>query len=191
MDWRHDARLDTRPPTQPDLDTAADIISVDYGCFTGASGMQIGATLRATGLDTLPPLGRWRMSFSTNATKAGLSDRADQWFVMAETDATGTPAYSWGTAARNTDGTLTYTSRGPADAGSFDLTTRSVTVRVGVDKLNAVAARGPIISGTHAIGLRAAASITVNVSGVASSSPLSDSTRAGRPLVIGQACGSY
>jgi hypothetical protein len=191
MDWRHDARLDTRPPTQPEVDTPADIISVDYGCFTGASGMQVGGTLRASGLNTLPPLGIWRMNFSTNPSKPGLSDRADQWFVMAETDALGVPTYSWGTASRNTDGTMTYTKRGTADVGRVDLLGRSITVRVAVDKLNAVATRGPIASGTVAIGVRASAAVTVNVAGVASSSPLSDSTRAGRSFTIGQGCGSY
>jgi hypothetical protein len=103
MDWRHDARLDTRPPMQPEIDTSADILSVDYGCFIGSDGLQIGATMRASGLNTLPPLGVWRMNFSTNPSTPGLSDRADQWFVMAETDASGVPSYSWGTADRNTD----------------------------------------------------------------------------------------
>jgi hypothetical protein len=191
MDWRHDASLDTNPPVQPDLDTPADIISVDYGCYVGASGMQIGATLRASGLDTLPPLGTWRMNFSTNPAKPGLSDRADQWFLLAETDALGTPTYSWGTAMRNTDGTMSYTKRGAADAGRFDLLNRSITVRVGVSKLNAVATRGPIVSGSIAIGLRASSTVTVGVAGVASASPLADSTRAGRPVTIGQGCGSY
>ena len=191
MDWRHDARLDSRPPTQPEVDTPADILTVDYGCFTGSAGLQVGATLRASGLNTIPPLGIWRMNFSTNPTTPGLSDRADGWFIMAETDALGTPSYSWGTATRNTDGTMGYTKRGPADVGRFDLLNRSVTVRVGVEKLNAVATHGSIASGTVAIGLRASASVTASVAGVASASPLSDSTRAGRSLAIGKECSSY
>ena len=108
LDWRHDARVDSRPPTQPEVDTPADILSVDYACYTGPQGLQVGATIRASGLDTLPPNGVWRMNFSTNPTKPGLSDRADQWFVVAETGPTGTVSYSWGTASRNTDGTLSY-----------------------------------------------------------------------------------
>lgn len=191
LDWRHDARVDSRPPTQPEVDTPADILSVDYACYTGPQGLQMGATIRASGLDTLPPNGVWRMNFSTNPTRPGLSDRADQWFVVAETGATGTVSYSWGTARRNTDGTLTYTKRGLADAGQVDLVNRSITVRVGVDKLNAVATRGPVQAGTAAIGLRATAQVVVSVPGVASSVPLSDSTRAGRPLEIGQSCKSY
>ena len=191
MDWRHDARLAGNPPTQPEVDTPVDILSVDYGCFTGVAGMQVGATLRASGLETLPPNGLWRMNFSTNPTKPGLSDRADQWFVQAETDATGTPSFWYGTAARNRDGTLTYTKRGPADAGGFNLAARSVTVRVAVDKLNALATRGPVGSGTVAIGLRASSSAAIVVPGAASANVISDASRAGRPLTIGQSCTIY
>jgi len=89
-DWRHDARMAGNPPTYPDEDTPVDIISIDFGCAQGASGMQVAATLRASGLDTLPPNGLWRMNLATNPTKPGLSDRADQWFLQAETDALGT-----------------------------------------------------------------------------------------------------
>ena len=191
MDWRHDARLATTPPLQPEINSPADILSVDYGCFNGAAGLQVGATLRASGLDTLPPNGVWRMNFSTNPTRPGLSDRADQWYVQAETDVTGAPSYWYGTATRNVDGTLTYTKRGQADAGAFNLAARSVTVRVAVDKLNAIATRGPIVSGTVAIALRATASASAGVAGTATSALISDATRAGRPLTIGQGCGTY
>lgn len=191
MDWRHDARAAGNPPTQPDIDTPVDILSVDYGCFTGAAGLQVGATLRASGLSTLPANGLWRMNFSTNPTKPGLSDRADQWFIQAETNATGVPSFWYGTASRNTDGTLTYTKRGAADAGGFDLTARSVSVRVAVDKLNALAARGPIVDGTTAIALRASSSAAIVVPGAASASVISDASRAGRPLTIGQGCSAY
>ena len=191
MDWRHDARTGNNPPLQPEIDTPADIISIDYGCFTGAAGLQVGATLRASGLDTLPPNGVWRMNFSTNPTKPGLSDRADQWFVQAETDVTGTPSFWYGTASRNTDGTLTYTKVGAADAGGFNLSARSVSVRVAVDKLNALATRGSIVNGTVAIALRASASASAGVAGTATSVVISDGTRAGRPLTVGQGCAVY
>ena len=191
MDWRHDARVAGNPPTQPEIDTAVDILSVDYACFTGAAGTQVGATLRASGLDTLVPNGVWRMNFATNPLKPGLSDRADQWFIQAETSATGTPSYWYGTATRNRDGTLTYTKRGAADAGGFDLTAKSVFVRVGIDKLNALATRGPIVDGTVAIALRASASGAVGVAGTATSAVITDATRAGRPLTFGQGCAIY
>ena len=180
MDWRHDARLAGNPPTQPEADTPVDILSVDYSCSSGLTGLQIGGTLRASGLDTLPPLGIWRMNFATNPTKPGLADRADNWFVSAETNESGVASYWYGTARRTTDGSLTYTKLGTADVGRFDLVNRSVTVRVDVNKLNAVAAKGAIIAGTTAIGVRAGASVTVSAAGATSANAMSDSTRAGR-----------
>ncbi|OFW11780.1 MAG: hypothetical protein A3H96_27020 [Acidobacteria bacterium RIFCSPLOWO2_02_FULL_67_36] len=191
MDWRHDARLAGNPPTEPDADTPVDVVSIDFGCATGAAGPAITATLGASGLDTMPPEGIWRMNFATNPTKPGLSDRADQWFISAETDASGTPAYWYGTAARNRDGTLTYTKRGPADAGRFDLVNRSVSVRVGIDKLNALQTRGAIVDGTQVMGTRGSASATVSVPGVASASAASDATRGGRSFTVGQGCSIY
>jgi hypothetical protein len=191
MDWRHDARLAGDPPTQPDADSPVDIVSIDFACATGAAGMQVVATMRTSGLNTLPPGGTWRMNFATNPTKPGLSDRADQWFLAAETDATGVPTYSYGTAVRNRDGTLTYTKRGPADAGRFDLVGRSVTLRVGVDTLNALQSHGVIAQGTVVLGTRGSASASVIVPGVASASVISDSTRGGRGFTIGQGCVSY
>ncbi|HEX6976543.1 MAG TPA: hypothetical protein VF147_19180 [Vicinamibacterales bacterium] len=189
-DWRHDART-AGVPTQPDIDTPVDIISVDYACATGAGGDAITATLRASGLDKLPPDGTWRISFATNPTKPGLSDRADQWFVSAETDASGTPTYWYGTATRARDGTLAYTKLGNADAGRFDLTNKSLTLRVSIGKLNAAQTHGVIGPGTVVIGTRAAASASVIVPGAASQSVLSDSTRAGRSFTMGQGCSIY
>jgi hypothetical protein len=183
-DWRHDARLAGNPPTYPELDTAADILSIDFSCRASASGPLIVATLRASGLDTLPPNGLWRMNFASNPTRPGLSDRADNWFVSAETSAAGAPSYSYGTAMRNTDGTLAYTKRGAADVGRFDLADRSVTVGVNVARLNALAARGAIAAGSTLLGLRGSASVSLGVSGVATSSVISDATRGGRTFAL-------
>ncbi len=177
MDWRHDARLAGNPPTYPQTDTPIDIISVDFGCSAG----QVTATLRTSGLDSATP-GTWRMNFATNATVPGVSDRADQWFLVAEIDATGARSFSWGTAERTPAGGLTYTKRGAADAGRFDLVNRSVTVSVDVSKLNALQQRGPIGPGTVLLGLRGSAGGTVIVPGAASATAISDSTRGGRTL---------
>jgi hypothetical protein len=112
-------------------------------------------------------------------------DRADQWFVQAATDAAGARTYSYGVAARNSDGSITYTVKGSADAGSFDLTKRTVTVKVDVAKLNAIAARGPIKSGTALIGLRGLATVDrITVAGLVGVG-LSDSTRAGGTFTMG------
>ena len=44
----------------------------------------------------------------------GLSDRGDQFFLRATTDSSGAQSFVYGTAVRNFDGSITYTS-----AGSF------------------------------------------------------------------------
>ena len=184
-DFRHDARAISPPPAMPDADTPVDILTIGYGCQTVNGATWIMATMAASGLNVVPPLGTWRISFATNPTKPGLVDRADQWFVQAATDASGTQTFSYGTATRNSDGSLTYTVKGPADAGSFDLTNRSLIMKVDVAKLNALQTRGPIGAGTTLIGLRGQATADrLTVAGTASIG-FSDSTRGGGAFTIG------
>lgn len=126
----------------------------------------------------------YRMSFAVNAPFSklseskdlttnkpdytdGLSDRGDQFYVRADQigpqklSPVTTRTYSYGTAVRNSDGSITYTREGTANggrilAGNSDL----VRVRISFDKLNAILAkRGhPLIkSGTTLVGLRGAA----------------------------------
>jgi hypothetical protein len=169
----------------PDVDSPADILTIGYGCNVVNGATWITATMATSGLDTVPPLGTWRMSFATNPTKPGAVDRADQWYLEADTDATGTRSYVWGVAVRNGDGSLTYTPKGPADAGAFDLTTRSVTVKVDVAKLNAVQRRGAIANGTVLMGLRGSAIDARTTAAGAAAVGLSDSTRAGGTFTMG------
>jgi len=68
---------------------------------------------------------------------------------------------------------------------------RSVSVRVGIDKLNALQTRGAIVDGTQVMGTRGSASATVSVPGVASASAASDATRGGRSFTVGQGCSIY
>jgi hypothetical protein len=94
-------------------------------------------------------------------------------------------------AARNSDGSITYTVRGPADAGNFDLNNRSVTMKVDMAKLNAVQKRGAIQTGTVLIGLRGAATAARNTVGTPAGTVavgFSDSTRAGGTFTVGS-CG--
>jgi hypothetical protein len=185
FDFRHDARVISPPPVMPDVDSPADILTIGYGCNVVNGATWITATMATSGLDTVPPLGTWRMSFATNPTKPGAVDRADQWYLEADTDATGTRSYVWGVAVRNGDGSLTYTPKGPADAGAFDLTTRSVTVKVDVAKLNAVQRRGAIANGTVLMGLRGSAIDARTTAAGAAAVGLSDSTRAGGTFTMG------
>lgn len=179
MDFRHDARLEVRPPQQPDVDNPADIISIDYGCSAENGGTLVGATMRLSGLTTIPPNGVWRMNFASHPTRPGLSDRADQWFVQAETDATGARTFSFGTAVRNTGGTITYTKQGAADSGNFDLVDGSVTIKVDMARLNALQTRGPINNSTKFIGLRGSTSINNFVVAGLVGTGLTDRTRGG------------
>jgi hypothetical protein len=184
FDFRHDARVVSPPPVMPDADSPADILTIGYGCQLVNGATWITAKMATSGLDTVPPLGLWRMNFATNPTRPGASDRADQWYLEADTDAAGSRAYVWGVATRNSDGSLTYTPKGSADAGAFDLASRSVTVKIDVARLNAVQTRGAIKSGTVLMGLRGSATDARTTAAVASVG-LSDSTRAGGTFTIG------
>jgi hypothetical protein len=185
FDFRHDARVVSPPPVMPDVDSPADIITIGYGCQFVNGATWITATMALSGLNTLPPGGTWRMNFATSPTKPGVVDRADQWYVQATTDASGVPAYAYGVAARNSDGSIAYTDKGAADAGGFDLTKRTVTVKVNIAKLNALQTHGAIKTGTVLMGLRGTALVDrVTVSGSASAG-LSDSTRSGGTFTMG------
>ena len=187
MDFAHDAVIYQPPPIRPvDQDTPNDIVSIAYGCEKQDARTLIGATLKATGLDLVPPRAVWRMNFSTNPTKPGLVDRADNWFLQAETDDTGARSFWYGTSARNGDGSITYTKRGPADTGFFDPNNRTVTVKTDVSKLNALQTKGAITGGTTLIGLRG--SSTVDRFTIAGVVGVADSTRAGTPFTLPAAC---
>jgi hypothetical protein len=188
MDWAHDAVTFQPPPVRVDADTPNDIVSISYACEKEGERTLVGATLKATGLDVVPPHGIWRMNFSTNPTKPGVVDRADQWFVQAETDDTGARSFWFGTAARNGDGSVTYTKRGPADVGFFDLNDRTVTVKADVAKLNLLQSRGAIGAGTTLIGLRGSASVERYTVAGAVGAGLADSTRSGAPFALAKSC---
>ena len=188
FDFAHDAVTFQPPPVRVTADAPNDIVSIRYACEKLDGQTLIGATLAATGLDVIPPHGIWRMNFSSNPARPGLVDRADQWFLQAETGDTGAQSFSWGTAVRNGDGSVTYTKRGPADAGFFDLTTRTVTVKADLARLNAVQTRGAIAAGTTLIGLRGSASIERYTAAGLVGAGLADSTRAGAPFTLPRGC---
>ena len=171
-------------PTNDELD----ILSIKYSCENTAAGPLLVAAMKVSEL-VARPLSNWRMNFTANAPYSilsptgdytfGLSDRGDQFFVRASTDAAGTPSYSFGTAVRNSDGSLTYTTQGAADAGTVDTTTDTITVKVLVSKLNPFVTHGPAIGpGSVLVGLRGQA-FTSNVNAK------TDLTRGGTLFVLG------
>ena len=133
-------------------DNPLDILSIRYGCeITPDSRTLVTATMKVSDLSVVLPAANWRMNFTANAL-AGLADRGNQFFLRASTD-TVTPTFTYGTTARNSDGSLTNTTRGSADVGFFDTANNAATVKVDIAKLSLFAnpALGP---GTTFIGLR-------------------------------------
>ena len=102
------------------------------------------ATMKVSGLAPVPAGVNWRVNFTANAP-GGVSDRGDQFWLRANTDNLASPAFTFGTAVRNSDGSLTYTQRGNADFGAFDTTSSSVILKVAVSKLNPFVTHGPTI----------------------------------------------
>jgi hypothetical protein len=110
------------------------------------------ATMKVSSLNPIPPAANWRMSFAANAP-GGVSDRGDQFYMLANTDAAQT--FTWGTAVRDTDGGISYTSRGNCDFGNLDSTNGTITLKVRLAALNAFVTHGPpIVAGSTFWGLR-------------------------------------
>lgn len=57
------------------------------------------------------------MNFASNPTQAGVSDRADQWFLRADTDADGRQTFTWGTGVRTSTGGIASTTQGARPSG--------------------------------------------------------------------------
>lgn len=142
-----------------------DILSIKYTCEPGVDGPVIAATMKVSSNPAGAPISNWRMNFTANAPDSklsatgdytyGLSDRGDQFWVRASTDPTQASVFSFGTAVRNSDGTITYMRRGAADSGSFDPLNNTITVKVSASKLNPFVTKGPAIGGGSVlVGLR-------------------------------------
>lgn len=149
-------------------DDPLDILSVKYSC-EGTTNPVIVATMKVSLLSVVPPASNWRMNFTANAPDSklsptgeytfGLSDRGDQFFVRASTDTSPAGSFTFGTAVRNSDGSLTYTTRGTLPAGptggSFDTLNETITIKVAASLLNPFVTHGPPIGpGSVLVGLR-------------------------------------
>ncbi|MGH8496069.1 MAG: post-COAP-1 domain-containing protein [Gammaproteobacteria bacterium] len=145
-------------------DDPLDILSIRYTCSTSEAGDElISAAMRVSDLTVVPPASNWRMNFTANAPFSvlsptgdytfGLSDRGDQFFVRASTDAAGASSFEYGTAVRNSDGSIAYTTQGSA-TGSFDTMENVITVAVPLSDLNALLDSDPIGDGSILVGLR-------------------------------------
>jgi uncharacterized repeat protein (TIGR01451 family) len=142
-----------------------DVLSIKYSCESGApNDPLLVAQMKVSDLSTVPAGSTWMMNFTGNAPNSimsptgeytfGLSDRGDQFFVQASTDPT-VLQFSFGTAVRNSDGTITYTNRGAANSGAFSTAANTITVKVALSKLNPFVSKGPALApGSVLVGLR-------------------------------------
>jgi hypothetical protein len=72
-----------------------------------------------------------------NQFSKGLSDRGDQFYIEAATDAQSKLTFNWGTASRTFSGGISTTQVGTADSGAMNKLVRQISVRIAVSKLNA------------------------------------------------------
>jgi hypothetical protein len=177
-----------------------DLSSVRYATSGTGESLAIAASMKVTDLIVQPAGTTWRAAFAVNCPHSvlnpdgsysfGLSDDGDQFFVEATTNDAGDPTFSYGTTVRDSDGSLTYTVQGAADAGEFNQDTNRISVQVSVAKLNAIlsaAGRPLIANGTVVAGLRArtfTVEVIPPVEGQAPRQARRDITRGGTQFVV-------
>ncbi len=159
------------------VDDPLDILSITYSTeFAGAAPILV-AQMKVSDMTAIPPSSNWRINFTANAPNSvlsptgglstllpgqggytfGLSDRGDQFFLRESTDAGSGQTFVYGTAVRNSDGSITYTDVGAADSGTIDQTAKTVTLKVAVSKLNTIlsaAGHPTLATGSILAGLR-------------------------------------
>ena len=174
-DFLHDAVTGLLQPIP--ADDPFDILWIDYASEDAGSSTFLVATMKVSQLAPIPAAANWRMSFTANAP-GGVSDHGDQFWVRANTDNLAAPVFSFGTAVRNGDGSLSYTTRGDADIGAFDAASSTVTIKVALAKLNPWVTHGPPIgSGSVLDGLRGQTFTT-------GANAVRDLTRGGRSFTV-------
>ncbi|MEP7028163.1 MAG: FlgD immunoglobulin-like domain containing protein [Candidatus Eisenbacteria bacterium] len=153
-DFLHDAVTGLLAPIP--TDNAFDLLSVGYTSEACESPQRLTVVIKVSSLTAIPSGMNWRASFAANVP-GGVSDRGDQFYVMANSDNPAVLAYTYGTAVRVGDGSLAYTSRGTADFGMVDAAQGTITIQVALNKLNPFVTHGPPIGpGSRLDGLRAA-----------------------------------
>lgn len=160
----------TRLPTND----ALDILSIRYSSAKSITGaITLTCAMKVSDLSSIQPTEFWRMVFAVNCPNSTLNstgmysnadaDRGDGFYVKAINDDQGNKSFVWGTAARQSDGSVLYTDQGPADSGSFDPTSNTITVSVSASKLATFIVHGPAIaSGSILAGLRGSSGQTID-----------------------------
>ena len=189
-DHLHDAAAGLN--TTPDVDSPTDILSIKYSSQDTRGGRLLTATMRVSDLQNFANNSYWRMTFAANAPDArdisngvdtyssGDSDHGDQFYLRANVTAQGARTYDYGRVTRNGDGSLTYTRVGPADRGSIDRATDTVSVSISMAKINALlsAASKPQLNTTTN-------NVLSGLRGTANGGGVFDETRGGTLFHIG------
>lgn len=174
-DFLHDATGTSLQPVPSD--NPFDILSIDYGCAMQNGAPLLEARIKVSDLSTVPPNAFWRVSFATNAP-GPLADRGDQFYLRAATGPTGTPGFTYGTAVRDTSGSMVYTERGTATSGAIDAANDEVVVRLSVTALDPWVTHGPgLRAGGVLVGLR-------GETGTQSAGTARDQTRGGGSYTV-------
>jgi hypothetical protein len=150
-DYLHDAVSGLLEPIV--TDNPYDILWIRYSCDEDPVSHEpaITATMKLSGLTAAPPGTNWRVNFTANAP-AGLSDRGDQYYLEASTQ--GPTSFTFGTAVRAGDGSVSYTQQGNC-TGVIDSVNSQVRLTVKLSQLVPFATHGPaIVPGSMLWGLR-------------------------------------
>jgi len=144
---------------QPD---ASDVLSTRYDTSGTGNSLAIAATMRVSDLSVIPGQTTWQMSFAVNAPhnvmspngtySFGASDHADQFYLEADTDVSGSMTYSYGTVQRANDGKLIYTMVGAADAGAGLGHRAAGALCARVPRLRRLSRRLRAVAGRRAVG---------------------------------------
>ncbi|MBI3006073.1 MAG: S8 family serine peptidase [Ignavibacteriales bacterium] len=195
VDFRNDAQVLRRTTIQTDV--AFDITSIDYNDRLSETGeRQLTAAISVSDM-TNPPLEgfHWLAYFTANGQN-GLFDRGQSFFIEASTDPRDgasalAPLFFYGTSARRADGAIINTRAGSADGGAFDAEMNTITLFLGLNKVNAIA-EPDVDVGSRLIGLRGISfagggvDITGPVIGRITGADVErDFTRGGIPYVVG------
>ncbi len=158
IDFRNDAQVARRTTIQEDV--PFDLTAIDYSDRIDASTGQREMVITFYVSDmTDPPLEgfHWVAFFAANAAN-DLFDRGQSFFVEATTDPQDNasalaPRFFYGRSVRRDDGGFNNTRVGATDGGFFDPGQNTVTVRLTLSKVNAIA-EPDVGIGSRLIGLR-------------------------------------
>ena len=176
-DFLHDATGNNLQPIP--ADNPFDILSIDYGCASQNGASLLEVRMKLSDLATVPGEAFWRANFAANAP-GPVADRGDQFYLRAATDAGGSPAFTYGTAERDTSGSLVYTERGPATSGLLDPANDEVVMRLSLTALDPwVTHGGGVRAGSVLVGLR-------GETGTLGAGTARDQTRGGGSITVCQ-----